>query len=77
MHETPQTFACRAAIIDVLKRTTGAPLTRRQLLDSAAQELDISTEEVEQALQELQVEDHVASVVVDGEERLELAPVVP
>jgi hypothetical protein len=75
MYETPQTFGCRAAIIDLLKRSLGSPLTRRQLLDTAAQELDVSTEEVARALQELQVEEHVATVVVDGEERLKLAPV--
>lgn len=74
MYETPQTFASKAAIIEVLKRASGAQLTRDELLDAAARDLDVSAAEVTRALNELQLEDHVASVVIDGEERIQFAP---
>jgi Fe2+ or Zn2+ uptake regulation protein len=74
MYETPQTFASKAAIIEVLKRASGAQLTRDQVLEAASRELDISPTEVARALDELQLEDHVASVVIDGQERIQFAP---
>lgn len=75
MYDTPQTFASKAAIIELLKRAPGAALTRQQVLEGAAQELDVSPEEIDQALLELGVEDQIATVVVDGEERIQFAPV--
>jgi hypothetical protein len=74
MYETPQTFASKAAIIEVLKRASGAQLTRGEVLDAASRDLDVSPEEVARALDELQLEDHVASVVIDGEERIQFPP---
>ena len=74
MFETPQTFASKAAIIEVLKRASGAQLTRREVLDKASREVDASVDEVERALGELELEDHIARVVVDGEERIQFAP---
>jgi hypothetical protein len=75
MYDTPQTFASKAAIIELLKRSPGAALTRPRVLDAAARELGVSPEEIDQALQELQVEDQIATVVIDGEERIQFAPV--
>jgi hypothetical protein len=75
MYDTPQTFASKAAIIELLKRTPGAPLTRPQVLEAAARELGVSPEEIARALQELRVEDQIVTVVIDGEERIQFAPV--
>lgn len=75
MYETPQTFASKAAIIEVLKRAGGTQLTREEVLDAARRELDVPAGEVARALEELQLEDHVASVIVDGEERIQFSPV--
>jgi hypothetical protein len=75
MFETPQTFASKAAIIEVLKRAAGTRLTRDEVLQAAARELAVPADEVARALDELQLEDHVASVIVDGEERIQFAPV--
>lgn len=74
MHETPQSFASKAAIIEVLKRASGAQLTRREVVDAASREVDVSAAEVAFALEALQLEEHVASVIVDGEERIQFAP---
>lgn len=74
MHETPQSFASKAAIIEVLKRASGAQLTRREVVDAASREVDVSADEVAFALEALQLEEHVASVIVDGEERIQFAP---
>jgi hypothetical protein len=74
MYETPQTFASKAAIIEVLKRAGGTQLTRDEVLDAACRELDVPAGEVARALQELELEDHVARVMVDGEERIRFCP---
>lgn len=74
MYETPQTFASKAAIIEVLKRAAGTRLTRDEVLRAASRDLAVSADEVARALDELQLEDHVASVIVDGEERIQFAP---
>jgi prolyl-tRNA editing enzyme YbaK/EbsC (Cys-tRNA(Pro) deacylase) len=75
MYDTPQTFASKAAIIELLKRTPGASLTRPQVLETTARELGVSPEEIARALVELRVEDQIVTVVVDGEERIQFAPV--
>lgn len=74
MFETPQTFASKTAIIEVLKRNSGAAMPRRQVLEAASSELDVSVEDVASALDALQLEQQVASVVVDGEERIQFTP---
>lgn len=73
MFETPQTFASRTAIIEVLKRASGE-LTRQEVLSQASRELQVSLEVVAAALAELQQEAQVESVVVAGQERLKFTP---
>ena len=75
MYDTPQTFASKAAIIELLKRTPGAALTRPQILEATSRELSVSPEEIDQALQELRAEDKVVTVLIDGEERIQFAPI--
>jgi predicted GNAT family N-acyltransferase len=73
MFETPQTFASKTAIIEVLKRAAGE-LPRREVLSQASRELQVSPEVVANALAELQREAQVASIVVDGQEHLRFTP---
>ena len=75
MYETPQTFASKAAIIEVLKGASGKPMTRDAVLVATSRKLEVSEAEVVSALGELQLEQQVTSVVVDGEERIQLTPV--
>jgi hypothetical protein len=73
MFETPQTFASKTAIIEVLKRASGE-LTRQELLSQASRELQVPVDVVASALAELQQDAQVATVVVEGQERLKFTP---
>ena len=74
MYETPQSFASKAAIIEVLKRADGMPLTRGELIDAVSRELERRAEETEadvtRAIDEMKLEDQIWSEVVDGVEKL-------
>lgn len=74
MYETPQSFASKAAIIEVLKRADGTPLTRGELIDAVSRELERRTEETEadvtRAIDEMKLEEQIWSEVVDGVEKL-------
>lgn len=72
MYESPQSFASKAAIIEILKRSFGAPLTRSELVDAVSRELELAppeTEEVIRAIDEMTLEAQLQSEVVDGIEK--------
>ncbi len=73
MYESPQSFASKAAIIEVLKRAVGMPLTRGELVDAVSRELQLheaETEELARAIEEMKLDDQILSEVVDGVEKL-------
>jgi hypothetical protein len=77
MAESPQSFAAKAAIVEILKRTQGAALSRGQVVDQARQELDtIEPAEISEAIDELKLADEIVSQIVGGEEVLRF-PVSP
>ncbi|RYZ04250.1 MAG: hypothetical protein EOO73_24495 [Myxococcales bacterium] len=72
MYESPQSFASKAAIIEVLKRSFGEALTRGQLVDAVSRELSLAppeTDEVARAIEEMKLESQLRSEVVDGVEK--------
>ena len=81
MYESPQSFASKAAIIEVLKRAQGTPLTRRELVNEVSRELELAApeteEEVARAIEEMKLDDQISSEVVDGVERLCFDGVTP
>jgi hypothetical protein len=73
MYDSPQSFASKAVIIQVLKRSSGEPLTRGELVDAVFRELSLAppeTDEVIRAIDELKLESQLESEVVDGVEKL-------
>lgn len=72
MYESPQSFASKAAIIEVLKRSSGEPLSRGQLVDAVSRELSLAppdTTEVIRAIDEMTLESQLQSELVDGVEK--------
>ncbi len=71
MYESPQSFASKAAIIEVLKRSFGEPLTRGELVDAVSRELALAppqTDEVTRAIDEMALQSQLRSETVDGVE---------
>ncbi|MDF3068705.1 MAG: hypothetical protein K0R38_4306 [Polyangiaceae bacterium] len=72
MYESPQSFASKAAIIEVLKRSLGEPLTRGELVDAVSRELALAPpepDEVVRAIDEMRLESQLRSELVDGVEK--------
>jgi len=77
MYESPQSFASKAAIIEILKRSFGEPLTRSELVAAVSRELSPAppeTDEVIRAIEEMTLEDQLRTEVVDGVEKLRFDP---
>jgi hypothetical protein len=73
MYDSPQSFASKAAIVDILKRSSGESLTRGELVDAVFRELSLAppeTDEVLRAIDEMKLEEQLKSEVVDGVEKL-------
>jgi hypothetical protein len=73
MYDSPQSFASKAAIIEVLKRSSGEPLTRTELIQAVFRELEPAppeTDEVTRAIDEMKLDSQLTSEVVDGVEKL-------
>lgn len=72
MYESPQSFASKAAIIEVLKRSFGESLTRGELVDAVSRELSLAppeTDEVIRAIEEMTLEEQLQTELVDGVEK--------
>jgi hypothetical protein len=73
MYESPQSFASKAAIIEVLKRSSGEALTRSELVEAVSRQLETAPPEpleVSRAIDEMKLESQLRGEIVDGVEKL-------
>jgi hypothetical protein len=76
MYESPQSFASKAAIIDIFKRASDASFTRSELVAAVCQELSAAppdAAEVLRAIDEMALDAELHTELVSGVEMLRFA----